>query len=182
MITFVPQEFQLIQQLTNEMYQTSVLRDGPMGAMVIAVRNKFLVEGPIDLAAAEQRFLLFALNDIYVTSHSSIVKTQLGLQMQILRPDTEPRVNSFISDTGMVSGKLSSTGFSGTFSTMWEVMNSVMTKLGIIILRRENDSAKNRSHQEHLSESERLGLERVLVRTNRKTGFIVLTGEHLPRT
>jgi|SRR5208337_3599799 len=131
MITFVPQEFQLIQQLTNEMYQTSVLRDGPMGAMVIAVRNKFLVEGPIDLAAAEQRFLLFALNDIYVTSHSSIVKTQLGLQMQILRPDTEPRVNSFISDTGMVSGKLSSTGFSGTFSTMWEVMNSVMTKLGM---------------------------------------------------
>jgi len=130
-IAFTPQEFQFVQQFTNEMFQTAVLRDGPMGDMVTRIRNQFLVEGPVTLAAADQGFLLFAINDVYNTSHSSIVKSQLGLQMQFLRPTLKPHVNSDISDAGMVSGKFSRAGFSGTFSTMWEVMTSVMTKLGM---------------------------------------------------
>lgn len=131
MITFTAKEFQLVQQLTNEMFQTAVLRDGPMGDMVTRVRNQFLVEGPVDLLDADRRFLIFALNDIFTTSQNSIVKTQLGLQMQFLRPSLVPQVTSDISDTGMVSGRFSRAGFSGTFSTMWEVMQSCMTKLGL---------------------------------------------------
>jgi hypothetical protein len=127
MITFTPREFQFMQSFMSEMFQSAVLRDGPMGAMVTAVRDKFLVEGSVDLTDAERRFLLFSLNDVYLTSQNSVVKTQLGLQMQILRPTTEPVTVSEISDPDCHPR----TGLSGTYFSMWQVMQSCMTKLGM---------------------------------------------------
>lgn len=123
MITFTQQEFQYLQQITNEMFQSATLRTGPMGDMIINIRNKFIVIGTVNLTDPERQFLLFTLNDLFVTSHSSIVKSQLGLSMQTLRPDTEKRVvNQIDQDNPQLSG---------TFTTQWQIIQSCMTKLGL---------------------------------------------------
>lgn len=119
-------EFQFLQQYSNELYQSDTLRSGPMGAMIISIRNKFLVYNDIDISDTERRFLLFALQDTFVTSHSSIVKSQLGISMQFLRPDTRQRTNSQISDPGSFSAD----GLSGTYTTEWEIMEICLYKLG----------------------------------------------------
>lgn len=103
------------------------MRTGPSGSLVISVRNKFLANGPIDITEVERGFLLFAIKDSFTTSHSSIVKTQMGITMQMLRPSVNPQTNSEISDPG----KSLSTGFSGTYQTQWDIMNSIMIKLGL---------------------------------------------------
>lgn len=103
------------------------MRTGPSGPMIISIRNKLLVIGPVDLADDERRFLLFAVHDSFDTSHSSIVKTQMGITMQMLRPTVCSQTNSEISDPG----RQSSTGFSGTYQTQWDIMKSIMLKLGM---------------------------------------------------
>ncbi len=95
-----------------------------MGEMITLIRNKLLVRDAVDFADSEQRFLLFAINDVFVTSHSAIVKSQLGLSIQVLRPDTTKEVVSQI-DQDIAD-------FSGTYLTEWQIMQSCMTKLGMV--------------------------------------------------
>lgn len=125
MITFTKQEFQSLQGLFNDMYQSSTLRDGPMGEMVISIRNKFLVFGPVDLTDSEQRFALFTVNDVFVTSHSPLVQPQLGNAVRVLGSD-ERRVVSSISELN----KPQESELSGSYATAWEIMQSIMKKLG----------------------------------------------------
>lgn len=122
MITFTNQEFQYLQQWMNEMYQSDNLRSGPSGSMITTIRNKFLIQGPVDLLDAEMRFMLFALNESFNTSQNSFVKSQMGNSMQFLRPDIEPRVKSQINQDPAE--------LTGTFQTQWQVIQSCMTKLG----------------------------------------------------
>lgn len=122
LITFTSREFQFLQSLTNEMYQSATLRTGPMGDMITSIRNKFLTEGPVDLTVAEQGFMLFSLNDIYVTSQSPIVKSQLGLTISLI-PSFSPTVISQIdNDPAEMSGG----------QTEWQIMQTCMTKLGLV--------------------------------------------------
>jgi hypothetical protein len=129
MITFSNREFQFMSSYTNDMYQSGMLRTGPMGPMIIEVRSKFLALGPVDLTPAEQQFLLFAINDTFVTTHSAIVKSQMGMSMQYLRPDTRPRTVSSISDLGTATAD----GLSGTYLTEWDIMKGCMAKLGMVV-------------------------------------------------
>lgn len=118
------QEFQFLQAYSQELYESATLRTGPMGDMIISVRSKIIGNSPIDLTDSERRFLLFSLNDTLVTSHSSIVKSQLGSSMQFLRPDTESKVVSQIDQDNA--------GFSGTYLKEWEIIQNIMTKLGLV--------------------------------------------------
>lgn len=70
---------------------------------------------------------MFALNDTYTTSHSSIVKSQLGMSMQMLRPSLEAQTTSEISDPG----RAASPSFSGTYTMEWQIIQSCMRKLGV---------------------------------------------------
>ena len=126
-LTLNQREFQFIQSYTNEMYQAANLRDGPQGAVVSAVRFKFLKYGEIDLLDTERRFLMFALQDTFVTSHSAIVKSQMGLSMQYLRPDVKPKTTSAISDPGSTTY---SSAMSGTYTEEWDIIQECLRKLG----------------------------------------------------
>lgn len=101
------------------------MRTGPSGPMIISIRNKLLVIGPVDLTDSERRFLSFAVSDSFNTSHSSIVKTQMGITMQMLRPTEVSQVNS----EATAPGKSYSAGFSGTYQTQWDIMSSIILKL-----------------------------------------------------
>jgi len=102
-----------------------------MGPAIIAIRNKFLVYNTsIELLDTERGFLLFALQDTYATSHSAIVKSQLGMSLQLLRPDFKPRTVSSISDSGMGPGGATTDALSGTYQTEWHLMQSCLHKLG----------------------------------------------------
>lgn len=126
MLTLTKQEFQFLQSLTNEMYQTDFLRSGPMGDMIISIRNKFLSFGSIDLSDSETRFMLYVINDVFTTSQSPIVQSQLGLTMKFLG-DREPKLVSSISQINTST----SDEMSMPYLTMWQIMTNVMTKLGL---------------------------------------------------
>lgn len=111
------------------MFQTAVLRTGPIGDMIIALRAKFLVSGPVSLTESERRFLLYALQDTYQTSHSAIVGSQLANQMKFMRPDANPQLVSQISQAQDGTGY--SSEFSSNYYTEWQVMLNIMTKLGL---------------------------------------------------
>src|SRR4051812_17546214 len=96
-LNFSNREFYYLQQYINEMYQSSMLRDGPSGNTIIALRNKLLSPGPIDLTEVERGFLLFALQDTFQSSQSPIVTSQMGNQMRMLGERNTKTVSS-ISD------------------------------------------------------------------------------------
>jgi hypothetical protein len=119
------QEFQFLQQYLNEMYQSDTLRSGPMGTLISSLRSKFIIliaHDAIEITEAERGFLLFSLNDTFTTSHSAIVQSQLGSSMKFMRLDTESRITSQVNQNPP--------NMSGTYQTEWEVMTSIMTKLG----------------------------------------------------
>jgi hypothetical protein len=109
------------------MYQTDMLRSGPMGDMIITLRFKFLEFGTVDIVESEKGFLLYSLNDILTTSHSSIVQSQLGSTLKFLRPDTQPYTTSQISDLGSST----TDSVSGTYNTEWQVIQSCLSKIGL---------------------------------------------------
>lgn len=101
-----------------------------MGPLITGIRNKFIIlplHSAVELTNVEVGFLLFALQDTFVTSHSSIVKSQLGISMQFLRPDTRQRTVSEISDMGSST----SDAVSGTYQTEWDIIQHCMRKLGL---------------------------------------------------
>lgn len=105
----------------NEMYQSDALRSGPMGGTIVAIRHKFLIEGPVDLTDAEKRFLLFAIQETFNTSHSPIVQNQFGSSMQVQGKSNRQTISSINQDPSQMSG---------SYDTAWEVMQHCMTKLG----------------------------------------------------
>ena len=130
---FSHREFDYLQQYTNEMYQSGMLRTGPSGVLITGIRNKFLVRGAIDLTPTEVQFLTYALNDSYTSSQNSIVKSQLGMTMNMLRPSLEPETTSEIDDSGLNNnpgGGATTPAFSGTFFTQWNVILACMRRLG----------------------------------------------------
>jgi hypothetical protein len=129
-IEFTNREFSYLQKYTNEMVQTAVLRTGPTGPVVISTYQKFLTQGPVDLTSDEIRFLLYALIETYNTSHSSIVKSQMGLQMQMLRPTVVPTTTSEVDNSGLSPGGDTTTGVSGTYTSQWDLLRACMRKLG----------------------------------------------------
>lgn len=104
------------------MYQADNLRSGPMGSIIIAIRAKFLVFGQITLSEPERTLLLTLIDDIFITSKSAIVQSQFGTTLKFLRPDVKPRTVSQINQDPA--------DLAGTYQTEWEVMTSLMTKLG----------------------------------------------------
>jgi hypothetical protein len=121
-ISFTQKEFSFLQSYLNEMFQSDNLRSGPMGGMIQTLRTKFLVLGSVNITDSEKGFLLFSLNEMFTTSRSAIVQSQLGSTMKFLRPDTEPKTISQINQNP--------SNLSGTYDTEWGIMTSVIAKLG----------------------------------------------------
>lgn len=110
----------------NEMYQSSMLRDGPSGNTIIALRNKLLSPGSIDLTEVERGFLLFSLQDTFQSSQSPFVTSQLGNQMRVLGERNTKTVSSIDEINSPTQDEEV-----GTYLTQWEVIQSCMTKLGL---------------------------------------------------
>jgi len=125
MVVLTQQEFQFLQGLFNDMFQSAQLRTGPMGDMVTAIRNKLLVFGPVDLTDSEQRFALFSVNDVFVSSHTPVFQPELGNAVRVLGSE-ERRLVYEQSEINQPQGSQ----FSGSYATAWAVMQSVMKKLG----------------------------------------------------
>lgn len=138
-MTFTAQQFQLIQSLLNEMFQTDMLRSGPMGGVIISLRNKFLAKVDISLTEAERRFLLGVLQDVNITSRSPTVQSQYGLTMKFQSPfpldDPNQSPTQLSSSSSQISTRTQNTSFSsstlkGSYLTMWDVLQQCMTLLG----------------------------------------------------
>lgn len=123
------QELQFLQSYLNDMYQSDTLRSGPMGPLITSLRSKFLYfmgHDGIDLSLNEVSFLTSSLIDTFQTSKSPIVTSQLGNSMRLLG-ESERKMTSSISELN----KPTSDGFQGTFTTMWDIMESILTKIGL---------------------------------------------------
>lgn len=124
-ISFTQQEFQYLQGLFNDMYQSSTLRDGPSGPLIVEIRNKLLVFGTVTFTEPERRFALFAVEDVFQSSHTPIVQPELGNAVRILGSLEYKTVSSISQINTPTTDEISI-----TFNTIWDVMQSVMTKLG----------------------------------------------------
>lgn len=136
---FTPQQFQLMQSLINEMYQSDMLRSGPMGGIILSIRSKFLIQGNVDLTDGERRFLLGVLIDVNITSRSPAVQSQYGLTMKFQSPtpldDPNQSPTQLSSSTSQIStrtqnGSFSSSTLKGSYLSMWYVLQQCMTLLG----------------------------------------------------
>lgn len=136
---FTSQQFQLIQSLINEMYQTDMLRSGPMGGIILGIRTKVLVQGDVNLTDAERRFLLGVLIDVNITSRSPTVQSQYGVTMKFQSPtpldDPNQSQTQLSSSTSQIStrtqnGSFSSSTLKGSYLSMWYVLQQCITLLG----------------------------------------------------
>lgn len=139
-ISFTAQEYQFLQSIMNEMYQTDLLRSGPMGDVIIGLRNKFVAPQPITLTDSEVRFLLLVVQDVFNTSRSPVVQSQFGITMKFQSPmpyddyhQSQTQIRSSISQmsTRFQNDSFSDSSLQGSYLTMWQVMTNIMTKLGL---------------------------------------------------
>jgi hypothetical protein len=140
-LTFTPRQFQFLQSYVNDMFQDGSLRTGPIGGMITSIRDKFLDFGVVDLTDAEQRFLLYAIQDMYVTSRSPAVQSQLSSSMKFQSPYPADDYNASPTALRNVTSQIStftqndtftSSSLQGSYLTTWEVIQECMTILGLV--------------------------------------------------
>lgn len=121
-IPFTAQELGFMTSIINEMYQSGQIRTGPIGPMVITIRDAFLSSSLITLSNPQLTFLQYVLTDVYQSSQGPIVTSQVGNALRVM--GNHHRKITCSTDH--------STTVQQSNDIEWSIMTSCLLKLGAV--------------------------------------------------
>ena len=131
-LVLTKQEFAWLQCFLNDLYQDYQVRSGPSGPTVESIRTKVLATN-LDFTDSERRFLLYNINDVFQCSQSPVVKPQISLQVSYVGDrDTKGELRQVISQIQQLTNTSGNAELAPQYLLTWEVMQNIMTKLGLV--------------------------------------------------